>query len=279
MPLAKGKTILLSVLIGAVVGLLVTTLLPSDSPYSTANSGNSGLYRLHEEMNARILYSLKDLDEFDATNSALITARRGGFENSMELKNFAERGGLVLVYGSPDYVIKLLKELDVSTGFKGYLHDIILNVGNPDYVIANTTSRCDGISGVVLGNPYALEGVFEGVFVHSSMFSYVDLNGNGFYDVGEPLGEFPLGVNITTGKGRIIIVFAESFLDNGILELNKQFLKCALGGRTTLIDQSEVARNPLELLRLVLYKQGVQVYITLVLVFALALVTYFVSWK
>lgn len=274
MLLAKSRAILLSTLLGVVVTLLVIASLPSDSPYSTANSGVGGLHRLHEELNARILYSLKDLNRYSAASNVLISARRGEFENLMELKSFVEEGGIVIVYGSPGYVISLLKELDVNASFKGRVRDAVFGVGEPDYIVVNTTSRCGN---VVLGAPYALEGVFESVFAHSSMFSYIDLNGNGFYDLEEPLKQFPLGVNITMGNGYIIVLFAENFLDNNVLELNRQFLKCAAEGRTALIDQSEIARSPLELLRLVLYKQGVHVYITLVLAFVLALVAYFAS--
>lgn len=276
MLLAKSKAVLLSILFGAVVGLLVITSLPSDIPYSTANSNVGGLYRLHEELNARILYSLKDISIYNATSSALIVTRRGEFENSVELGYFAERGGLVIVYGSPGFVTSLLREFGVNVGFEGYVRDVVFGVGNPNYIVVNTTSRCGNI---VLGNPYALKGAFEDAFAHSSMFSYVDLNSNGFYDLEEPLQPIPLGVNITRGDGHVIVIFAENFLDNGVLELNRQFLKCTLEGRTVLIDQSEVARNPLELLRLVLYKQGVHVYITLVLVLILSLVAYFASQK
>ncbi|MEM4661211.1 MAG: hypothetical protein QXQ73_00820 [Desulfurococcaceae archaeon] len=278
MLLAKSRVIPLSTLIAVIAGLLVITSLPSDLPYSVANSGAGGLHRLYEELGARVLYSLKDLSGYDAAGYALIVARRGGLENMVGLKSFVERGGLVIAYGSPDYIVGLLRGLGVNATFKGYVRDVMFGVDNRGYIVVNTTSRCGNI---VLGNPYTLEleGALENSFAHSSMFSYVDLNGNGFYDLEEPLGQFPLGVSITSGNGHVIIVFAKNFLDNSVLDPNKQFLKCTVEGRPVLIDQSEVAGNPFELLRLVLYKQDGHAYITLMLAFILALVAYFASWK
>lgn len=272
----KNRVLALSTSLGVIVGLLVVLSLPSTTPYSIASVGLDGLSTLHGRLNAYVVYSLKDLEVYDASNYVLIVARTKPLEDFTQLKNFIERGSVVVAFGSSKYLLDLLSVLGINVRFLGPIRDIVHNIGDPNYVVANATLLCGNI---VLKEPYVLEGPLGGdVIAYSSMLSYVDVNGNGFYDLGEPIGSYPLGVSLTVGNGKLIVVFAKGFLDNEVLDHNIKFIECITSGKKVLIEQSEAARNPLELMRLSLTQRGRVTYIYTALLFTivigLALVAY-----
>lgn len=272
----KNKVLVLSTFLSIIAGLLIVLSLPSTTPYSIASTGLDGLSKLHENFNTYITYSLRDLEVYNASNYVLIVARTKSLEDSIRLKNFIERGGVVVIFGSPEYLVDLLGALGISVRFLGFIRDIICNIGNLDYVVANTTLLCGSI---VLREPYMLEGLSgRDMIAYSSMFSYVDINSNGFYDLGEPIGSYPLGISLTLGSGKLIAVFARGVLDNEVLDRNIKFIECITNGREVIIEQSEIVRNPLELMRLLLIQRGRITYTYAVLLFTivigLAMVTY-----
>ncbi|MEM4482223.1 MAG: hypothetical protein QXV04_05825, partial [Desulfurococcaceae archaeon] len=168
MLLPRIKAYTLFIALGALVGLFTLISLPSTVPYSVANRGPSGLYTLRTLLNAEVLYSLDGLESFSSKSTLLISARSKPIGEAQKLLNFVMEGGTALIYGSPENVINLLREMGIYTSFRGYVRDIVFNVeGNLNTVVAYNTRY----TRVVFKNPYTLGVDFseEGIAAWSSV--------------------------------------------------------------------------------------------------------------
>lgn len=277
MPL-KSKVIALSTALGVLLGFFIVVSLPSTTPYSVVNEGSSGLSTLYMSLNAKLLYSLNELSGFDSENTLLISARIKPVEEVEQLINFAKNGGIVVTYGSLEHVVNLLRELGIQARFKGYVRDAVFNIGSLNTVVVSTA-----YTDVVFEKPYALDGDFNGtnIVAWSSLFSHVDMDGNNLYDLDEPIGSFPLGVEIAFGKGEVIVLFTEHLLENSVSTHNLDFIKTLAGDRTIVVDQSEIRLHPIEALRtqLAARRDPVNAYIVTSLVALLSVVAYFAIRK
>ncbi|MEM1643579.1 MAG: hypothetical protein QXV30_02445 [Desulfurococcaceae archaeon] len=276
--LPRSKIIVLSIALGFFLGLFIIVSLPSTTPYSVVNEGSSGLSTLYVSLNAKLLYSLNKLSDFDSENTLLISARIKPVGEFEQLINFTKNGGTIVTYGSMEHVVDFLRELGIHTNFKGYVRDAVFNVGSLNTVVVNATHI-----EVVFENPYTLDGDFSDVNIvaWSSLFSHVDVNGNNFYDLDEPIGSFPLGVEIALGKGEIIVLFTERLLENSLLIHNLDFIKTLARGKTVVVDQSEIVLYPIEVLRaqLAVQRDPVNAYVVISLIALLSVVAYFVIRK
>ena len=50
--------------------------------------------------------------------------------------------------------------------------------------------------------------------IHTSKYSYLDLNGNRLYDVGEEMGSYIVGVSIRVGRGMVVLIPDADFISN-----------------------------------------------------------------
>lgn len=272
MPQAKTRIIAIAILLGGFTGVMLLVTLPSERRYSVVSEEPFGLEKLYQDFNANIVYSLRDLNKYNSSKVLLIIARSSALLNLNAIKKLVQEGGIAIVYGSPNFTRSFLNGLGLNTSIKGYVRDIVFNIGNPSHIVTNNTI----CGAAVLREPYSMEFSSSDVFMTSSIFSYTDLNNNGFYDLDEPIGAVHLGLNITIENGYILVIFAEGFLENEILIYNVDFIKCVAKDRLIVIDQSEVVNDPVEVLRIVLKRSTVNIYVILVLVLVLGVVAYIV---
>ncbi|MEM4740115.1 MAG: hypothetical protein QXS63_03450, partial [Zestosphaera sp.] len=239
MPLVKSRVMVLSVVLGVLLGLFIVVSLPSNTAYSIASEGPNGLSDLYAKLDVRVLYSLSELSNLNSESILLICARAEPPGGVKQLLDFVEGGGVVVAYGSPEYLVEVLEELGTHASFRGYVRDAVFNAGDLDSVLVNTT-----YGNAVFRKPYALDVDFSSssvsVIAWSSLFSYVDVSGNNLYDLNEPIGSFPLGVEVTLEKGKILVLFTEYLLENSVLTHNLDFIKVLAGNKTVVVDQSEM---------------------------------------
>lgn len=246
--LVRSRVVILSVMLGVFIGFIAIAFLPSTTTYSVANEGDDGLSTLHKTLKAKTLYTLSELSSYDSKNILLVCARFKPVEDVNQIISFAESGGVVLIYGSPEHVVRVLEGLGIHASFRGYVRDAVFGVGDSDTVLVNTT-----YSSLVFRKPYTLDGGFGSVgtsmVAWSSLFSYVDVNENNLYDLNEPIGSFPLGLEVVSGEGKIFVLFTEYLLENSVLTHNLDFVKSLTEDRTLVVDQSEMRYYPVEVLR------------------------------
>lgn len=258
------------------MGFFTVLLLPSTVPYSIANEGSNGLSNLYSLLGVKIVYSEDGLKGFDPQNSILVVARSKPLEEVMHILELAENGVVVVVYGSPEHVIEVLKKIGINAELEGYVRDAVFNVGFTNIILVNTT-----YVNMVFENPYALRGNFKNVKIiaWSSIFSHVDLNRNNLYDLDEPIGSLPLGLEVPVNQGKVIIFFTEYLLENSVLEYNLDFVKAFIGNKTIIVDQSEMRIYLIEVLRiLLLYQRGaLNIYVISSLMIILTMVAYIVT--
>ncbi len=274
MPLVKSRLIVLSVVLGVLLGLFIVVSLPSNTAYSIASEGPNGLSDLYAKLDVKVLYSLSELSNLNSESILLICARAEPPGGVKQLLDFVEGGGVVVAYGSPEYLVEVLEELGTHASFKGYVRDAVFNAGDLDSVLVNTT-----YGNAVFRKPYALDVDFSSssvsVIAWSSLFSYVDVSGNNLYDLNEPIGSFPLGVEVTLEKGKILVLFTEYLLENSVLTHNLDFIKVLAGNKTVVVDQSEMRSHLVEILRAQLVQRSSpSIYVVLPLLALLSVVAY-----
>ena len=275
MPLEKTKTLLLFTLLGLLVGLTVLLVMPSDTPHSVVNEGYSGFSKLWLNYYGNVILSTSDLLNHEPSNSILILARRDALLSVEPRLEFIEKGGVIVTYGSPVYVVSFLKSLGYNVEFKGYVYDWVYSTGEPDSIIAQSKT---GIN-IHVKKPYYIDGLPGEILVYTSSFAYVDSNGNGYFDMNESIASTPICSRIHIGNGYIVVVTAEEFLENSLIDSNNVFLSELKGLREILIDQAEVMRvNSIDVVRMIV-KSRVSVYMLLLLLIPLALVGYYVARK
>jgi len=273
-PLVKSRLIVLSVVLGVLLGLFIVVSLPSNTAYSIASEGPNGLSDLYAKLDVKVLYSLSELSNLNSESILLICARAEPPGGVKQLLDFVEGGGVVVAYGSPEYLVEVLEELGTHASFKGYVRDAVFNAGDLDSVLVNTT-----YGNAVFRKPYALDVDFSSssvsVIAWSSLFSYVDVSGNNLYDLNEPIGSFPLGVEVTFEKGKILVLFTEYLLENSVLTHNLDFIKVLAGNKTVVVDQSEMRSHLVEILRAQLVQRSSpSIYVVLPLLALLSVVAY-----
>ncbi|MEM4830741.1 MAG: hypothetical protein QW417_07880 [Zestosphaera sp.] len=274
MPLVKSRVIVLSVVLGVLLGLFIVVSLPSNTAYSIASEGPNGLSDLYAKLDVKVLYSLSELSNLNSESILLICARAEPPGGVKQLLDFVEGGGVVVAYGSPEYLVEVLEELGTHASFRGYVRDAVFNAGDSGSVLVNTT-----YGNAVFRKPYALDVDFSSssvsVIAWSSLFSYVDVSGNNLYDLNEPIGSFPLGVEVTLEKGKILVLFTEYLLENSVLTHNLDLIKVLAGNKTVVVDQSEMRSHLVEILRAQLVQRSSpSIYVVLPLLALLSVVAY-----
>lgn len=278
MPSLVNRAILLGAVLGFLLGLLVLISTSPGRPYGVINNGNEGLSKFASEFRTSWVTSLNSLSRDEASRTLLVIARTSELSRSEvdAIVSFLNSGGYVLAYGHQAFLESLLKHLNLSVNFSGRVLDPVFNAGSRHYIIANT-SLCDGGPSIVVHAPFTTTQGFPrgNIIAWSSPLSFVDLNGNEYYDMMEPIGSFPIAIEVEYQQGKLIVMFTELLFENSILDYNKDLAKCISAGRLVVVDQSEARSNLIEYSKLALYGPRGAIYMA-ILVVLLLLVAYYV---
>ena len=281
MVLRKNRKILAVyiALIAALTASSLVIILPLNYEYYALSSSLSGHRGLAERGAS---WTTLRSESLNAEKTVLILARVSPLSNSEleEILEFTKSGGLVVVYGSPDFVESLFRGMIFNTVFLGFTRDPVFSDRDPSRVLVdaslwNTT--------IVLDTPYVIQvtgnwGISEVVFAgYTSIFSYIDENQNNLYDIGEPLGEFPVLYVLRIGSGLIIVACARGVFTNSVLDDNLYWLEQLTSeGRSVTLDQSEFRSNLIAYFKLIVFSpRGVSpIYIIIVSVIVVMVLYY-----
>lgn len=276
--LRRSRLPLLGIMVGLLTGMLLLVVISQGRPHSIASNSDSGLSIMVKELEADWVTDLKDLRFADPKKHLLIIARTGviSAEELSIISSFLSNGGVVLAYGSDHFLKSIATHLNVNVTFQGAVLDPVFNVGSRRLIVA-TSSLCNKDINLTLYAPYTIVESLPSwkTMATSSPISFLDLNKNGFYDVGEPIGSFPVATEVIVGEGVLLIVFSDYLLENFLYEFNKGFLDCIRSDRHIIVDQSEVRRDPLEYSKLVIQSSRGRIYL-LLLILVLLTVSYYV---
>lgn len=224
--------VLLVVFIIVMLSISLIIYVPSNMMYSPYNPGLSGLSKFRELYAPQILFGGDSLEGFD-TVVLLLANGAGNFSRYIE---FVRGGGRLIILDEGGFSNPLLSSLGLRVRVLNMcILDEVFKFGDRGYVRANLTI---GNYSVGLSRPCVIDivgGVGE-VLAYSSVFSYVDVDGDGNYTVGEPIGDQPIIVRFGYGSGDIILVGDGDFICNLFLEkgINIGFLDEYVSGRVAL---------------------------------------------
>jgi len=267
------------VLIGGVLGVLVgLAALYTYTPaveFSVLSTGSTGLSRLASAYSPLVALDTSYLAKLEPPNYAYLVIRGSelGRGELAPVAEFLAAGGTVIASGTPTFLNSLLRYLntDIEVG-EAIVYDSVRNYGSRLYPVGYSPT-CNATVVTYLPRYLVSYGGAE-VLAYTSELSYADLDGDGYMDLGEPESSFPVALAVGVGAGRLVVVTSPYVFTNELLDPNLGFLKCLTSGRRLVVDQSEVARDPLQRARLVVATGGVSEYSVVALVAVAALVAY-----
>jgi len=229
---------------------IVVWLFPSNEDFRAENPFWNGTRDISSSYPASPLASLSDLPP-SPQGSTLILIPYLDFTPAEleELKNFVTQGGTLVLADDYGFGNQILEYIGFEARFSGeILLDPLFNRKNKWFprishlasssVTSNTTSlilnHATCLTDVETGNALAL----------SSVFSFLDLNGNQSWDEGEPTGPLPVISHHNLGSGKMILIADPSIFINSMetIESNYNFIQnlAAITTAELLIDQSHL---------------------------------------
>lgn len=250
--------------------LSIYIVLPVNQRYYVLDTGPWGYSKLSRDVTW--VQSIQDLKTVDSSRTLLIIARENYLDrDEVEvIKEFIEKNGLALIYGEPLFIVDFLVNLGVDAEYLGDVVDPV-NTFN-DNVVHIYIDHIN--SSAFLVSPYTIaiyninSSISIDVIAFTSTISYLDKNGNGYYDIGEPLDRYPVVFLIRIGSGEIVVFCARGVLTNNVVDLNRGLLEILSKNRVGVLDQSWVKHNSFLYLKLYLVTpRGVSpIYISIAVV-------------
>ena len=287
MRVVKNRSLIVVYLAVILILLAISLIivLPVNSDYYVLNSSDMGHSELVDQK-ALWITSIKTLRELNATRTLLIVARSRPLDNRdlEQIVEFTSRGGIVITYGFKDFIESVLRGLGFEVTYLGVIRDPVFSKSSPLRVIVNLTVW--NIT-LLLDTPYTYQvsrysSSVDLLFTaYTSMFSYIDENVNELYDIGEPIGVFPVIYVVRINSGLIIVICARGVFTNSVLGDNVDWLEYLAGGsRSVIIDQSEFKDNiPAYFKLLVFSSRGISPLYVLLASIIIAMVLYYVFYR
>ncbi|MEM4428395.1 MAG: DUF4350 domain-containing protein [Acidilobaceae archaeon] len=208
--------VLYAILILIIVLTLVSTIIaimPTNTPYSPFNNNPQGYSKLTEILKVRLTRECPG--SLEATIIPLLKPLSES--EALTLIEYVGRGGTLLILDNGGFSNIILRTLGLNVTVNSYIVlDPAFNLGSRFDIIAYSGS----LKGLALSTPKAINVSDPRVTVlaYSSPLSYIDINGNNLYDVGEPLGPFPLAIKVYYGEGVILIVGDPMVFSNKLID-------------------------------------------------------------
>ena len=232
----------------AVVAILLTIyFIPPIDDFSPDNPGWNGLSKLSSELRLHPISDIiqENLLSNPSNTTLLIIGPEKNFTESeaFVIKRFLESGGLVILaddFGSGNSLLELL---GLSPRFNGsLLVDPLFkdrNMRLPKIRMLAPEMEEAGIDELLLNYATVIDGCSKPLALSSS-YSFLDVNLNGVWDVGEPRGPLTVACMLDVGDGRLLLISDSSMAINSMLRLsdNMLFLKMLAEDRKIVLDGS-----------------------------------------
>ena len=224
-----------------------SVLLPPQEDFNPSNPYWNGLTEFSRAANA----STVDAAVFKPDPRTTVVFVMGPSLNITEerveaWRRYVEDGGVLVIMDETGIVNYALQALGLQVRVEGHvmLDAVFYHNGwrIPKIMDFRGGALTGNLSEIIMNVPSTLN--FTGgsrgfrILAYSSSFSFLDLDGDGEFSGGEPVGPFPVAAEIQYGGGRIILFSDSSLFINGVIGLggNLQLLKNILGGRAAVLD-------------------------------------------
>ncbi|MEM3466868.1 MAG: DUF4350 domain-containing protein [Metallosphaera sp.] len=238
------KPVLLSLAASTLAIVLLSVAIPSSRDYAPDNPYWNGFARLVEMVNATFKPADKTVLDPDSTILFIIGPEKNISDNYVSLvKAFLKNGGTVVLMDETGVSNRLLESLNINIRIENHpMLDPVFYEGS--WKLPKITSLKSWLSSaneIVMNMPSTLEvGSNTTVIAYSSPFSFLDLNGDGEYTLGEPVGPFPVAAEAAFSRGKIIVFADSSMFLNSMIEKggNLKLLKNLVGDKMMVVDTS-----------------------------------------
>ena len=268
-----------------IFGLTLAT--PPTDDFDLSNPNWNGLSKFNFRIEPVASLSFEELSPIDSTLFLIGPSKPFSEAEALAIEAFLRRGGMVVLmddYGSGN---DLLAKLNVSVQFANIeVRDLLFRGEDSRLIkIVEVKPYALNVSSLTLNCATALIGVRESeVLARSSPFSYLDENGNGLPDEGEPKGPFPVIAKIEYGEGALILISDSSLFINCMIDEgdNYALLRNLTAYKRVFIDTSHWKPSRLTLFKAKLMKSydlikaGEVKYTLLAL---LAVLTFKLKWR
>jgi len=246
-----------------VIVAVVLWVLPSSTDYSPANPRWNGLRVVAREHGVVGIGSLDALPSGANTVLVVLPSSPPTRAETDRLRAFLAGGGTLVVMDDFGPGNAVLQGLGVAARFSGQpLADGLFNYRSAylprimDFIPSPIT---EGLEQLVLNHATVISplGDLRAVAL-SSAVSYLDTNGSGRRDAGEPTGPFPVVAFGRVGGGSLVLVADSSLLLNAMLPLggNRRLagniFRLAGERPQILLDEVHLPHRPLDLAKAVL---------------------------
>ncbi len=238
-----------------VIALILTVwFFPSNDDFRVDNPFWNGIKDIRAEYQVQPLNSLADLPSSPDGATLLVIPYLSFTSTELEhLNYFASRGGRLIIADDYGHGNQILEYLGLKVRFSGQiLLDPLVNYKNkyfpriihlqPDPLTENTDdlvfNHATSLTNITADNALAL----------TSPFGFLDSNGNGTRDDGEPTGPLPVISRHELGSGQVILVSDPSLFINSMGKIagNDSFIQnIAATSPVLYIDQSHLASSEL----------------------------------
>lgn len=247
------KFMLLSVVLALSVVSIASVVIPPSDDFQPLNPYWNGLEEFFRITNAVVINSsLKGVIPEKSVLFVIGPSMNYSKSRIEELKTFVSSGGTLVLMDEVGFINSLLSSMGLDIYVDGHtMLDPVFYFRSwrvPKVVVVGGSSLAVGVDEILLNLPSALRvsGVGVRVLARSSSFSFLDLNNDLEYQVGEPVGPFVVGVEASYGSGRVIVFSDSSLFINGIIWLgdNYRLLKNIISDKTVFIDTSIWSSTP-----------------------------------
>jgi hypothetical protein len=251
----RGAGLALTLALTAATLALLTAVYPVNADFSPDNLYWNGMSSL-KDLGA-VAASLAEACALDPSEHALLLvgpSKPFTEADARAVESFLARGGLVVVADDFGTANQLLEAIGAPVRLTGsLLADPLFNLGAPQLPLAFWGGRKLALNYATTVNASVCGAC--GILAESSAFSYLDLNLNGKRDPGEPVGSFPVAVELRCGAGKLVVISDSSLFINSMLgrEANRELLRQLLASRKPVLVADRWEETPLtrakELLR------------------------------
>lgn len=253
--------LILTVVLVAALALTVW-FFPSNEDFRTENWFWNGTRSLQSNYPAEPIESLSGLPASPEGNTLILIPYLPFVPGELDaVKSFANRGGTVILADDFGYGNQILEYLGLKARFsREVLLDPLSNYKNPwlPRILHLTDSVLTGsVGNLVLNHATSLVNVDESeIIAQSSLFSFLDNNGNEVWNDGEPTGRMPVISYHGFGSGHVILIADASIFINSMTTVggNRHLLENIAGMTRSrlLIDQSHLPPSNLHLAKIAL---------------------------
>ncbi|MEB3845475.1 MAG: DUF58 domain-containing protein [Desulfurococcales archaeon] len=227
---------------------------PSTTPLSPWNTGGNGLSSLVNNLGFKPVLN----PEPGTCNTTILVPLTQELSDSqaLNLSQLATCGARIVIADSNGYSRPLLEKLGIYVGFTDYqVMDEVskyksrwIPVGTID---ASTRLRI-AVPNATYIEVYTKPDVLE---AKTSRYSYVDVDGDGYYTTQDDMGSFTVAVGWRAGKGVVILVPSVTFLSNRYIHAadNTAFLEWVSNGTSREIMLSTANQTVVDTVKYYMY--------------------------